>query len=139
RGVGPTRLARPESPRGSFRVRRSASRLRSSSPFAISPAMLAVTDLTYRIAGRTLLDGASVVVPAKAKAGLVGRNGTGKTTLFRLLAGEIAPESGTITLPARARIGRVAQEAPGTDETLLGFVLKADVERTGLLAEAETA
>jgi len=101
--------------------------------------MLAVTDLTYRIAGRTLFDRASVVVPAKAKAGLVGRNGTGKTTLFRLLTGEIAPESGTISLPARARIGRVAQEAPGTEESLLGFVLKADTERAALLAEAETA
>ncbi|MGZ5812715.1 MAG: ATP-binding cassette domain-containing protein, partial [Xanthobacteraceae bacterium] len=45
--------------------------------------MLALTDLTYRIGGRTLLDHATVALPAGAHVGLVGRNGTGKTTLFR--------------------------------------------------------
>ena len=101
--------------------------------------MLTVTDLTYRIAGRTLLEGASMTLPDGAKAGFVGRNGAGKTTLFKLIAGDIAPESGSIGLPRGARIGQVAQEAPGTEQSLIDFVLDADRERTALLAEAETA
>ena len=101
--------------------------------------MLVVTDLTFRIAGRTLLEGASVVIPTGAKAGFVGKNGTGKTTLFKLVTGEWAPESGTIQFPKAAKIGQVAQEAPGSAITLVDFVLAADKERAGLIAEAETA
>ena len=102
-------------------------------------AMLVVTDLTYRIAGRTLLDGASVTIPTGAKAGFVGKNGTGKTTLFKLLVGDIAPESGSISLPKGARIGQVAQEAPGNEVSLIDTVLAADTERASLIAETETA
>ncbi len=101
--------------------------------------MLTITDLTYRIAGRTLLDGATIMVPDGAKYGVVGRNGTGKTTLYNLICGELSPESGDISLSRGARIGRVAQEAPGTDESLISYVLKADTERAALLDEAETA
>jgi len=101
--------------------------------------MLVVSELTFRIAGRTLLEGASVVIPTGAKAGFVGKNGTGKTTLFKLVTGEWAPESGSIQFPKAAKIGQVAQEAPGSAITLLDFVLAADKERASLLAEAETA
>jgi len=100
--------------------------------------MLQITDLTYRIAGRALFEGASATLPAGAKCGFVGRNGTGKTTLFRLIAGETTPESGAVGVPKNVRIGQVAQEAPGTEDTLLDTVLAADAERTALLAAAET-
>lgn len=101
--------------------------------------MLIVQDVTYRIAGRTLLEDASVIVPTGAKVGFVGKNGTGKTTLFKLVTGDIAPESGTTSIPRGARVGQVAQEAPGSDITLIDFVLAADKERASLLVEAETA
>ena len=101
--------------------------------------MLHVNEVTYRIAGRTLLEGATIALPDGVKAGFVGRNGTGKTTLFRLVTGEIAPESGSIGLPRGVRIGQVAQEAPGTEQSLIDFVLAADIERAALLAEAEHA
>jgi ATP-binding cassette subfamily F protein 3 len=101
--------------------------------------MLVVNDLTFRIAGRTLIEGATVVVPTGAKAGLVGRNGTGKTTLFRLLTGEWSAESGDVRIPKGARIGQVAQEAPGSAISLIDFVLAADKERASLLLEAESA
>ena len=77
-------------------------------------------------------------MPAGAHVGLVGRNGTGKTTLFRIIAGEIMPEQGQVLISPRDRIGRLAQEAPNGPESLLDIVLQADAERTKLLAEAET-
>ena len=102
-------------------------------------AMLRIDDITYAVAGRPLLEQASAVVPEGHKVGVVGRNGTGKTTLFRLIRGELALESGAITLPKRARIGGVDQEVPGNEVSLLDTVLKADTERTELLAESEVA
>src|SRR5437868_6728572 len=101
--------------------------------------MLVLDDISVRVAGRLLLDGASARIPEDARVGLVGRNGIGKTTLFRAIAGEIGIEHGGINMPARARIGRLAQEAPSGPERLIDVVLAADTERTQLLAEAETA
>jgi ATP-binding cassette subfamily F protein 3 len=101
--------------------------------------MLQIADLTYRIAGRALFEHASVTVPAGRRAGLVGPNGTGKTTLLRLISGQIHPDDGAIDMPQRWRTAMVAQEAPGGEDSLLDTVLAADRERTALLAEAETA
>ena len=101
--------------------------------------MLHINDLTFRIGERLLIDGATIALPTGAHVGLVGRNGAGKTTLFRLIAGELVAESGAIKLPSHSRIGRVEQEAPGGPQTLIDFVLEADIERASLLAEAETA
>ncbi len=101
--------------------------------------MLHITDLTYRLGPRLLFDGASAALPTGARTGFVGRNGTGKTTLFRMIAGDLQPESGTLQIPSRMRLGQVEQEAPGGPTTLIDFVLEADRERAALLAEAETA
>jgi ATP-binding cassette subfamily F protein 3 len=100
--------------------------------------MLAINDLTLRIAGRTLLDHATVTVPSGARAGLVGRNGTGKTTLFRAITGDLQPDTGSIAIPKGLRIGQVAQEAPGTEDSLIDIVLAADTERADLMARADT-
>ncbi len=100
--------------------------------------MLQITDLTYRIGDRLLIDRASVTLPGKAKTGLVGRNGAGKSTLFKIITGDLSTETGSVQIPKRARIGQVAQEAPGTEDTLMEVVLAADKERSQLLAEAET-
>lgn len=101
--------------------------------------MLRISDISYSIEGRLLIDGASAVIPTGHKVGLVGRNGTGKTTLFKMIRGELALDSGEIRLPLRARIGGVAQEVPGNEVSLIDTVLAADTERAQLLAEAETA
>ncbi len=101
--------------------------------------MLHINGLTYRIGGRLLLEEASVAVPEGHKVGIVGRNGVGKSTLFRLILGEIPSESGTVTLPRNAKIGTVAQEAPGGPESLIDTVLAGDAELAALTAEAETA
>jgi len=97
--------------------------------------MLTISDLSLRVAGRLLLDHASLTLPAGTKAGLVGRNGTGKTTLFKAITGDLHSESGSVSIPKNTRIGQVAQEAPGTEEPLIEIVLKADRERDALLAE----
>ncbi|MEQ9673155.1 MAG: ABC-F family ATP-binding cassette domain-containing protein [Roseovarius indicus] len=101
--------------------------------------MLRIDDISYSVAGRPLLEHASAVIPEGHKVGMVGRNGTGKTTLFRLIRGELALEGGEITLPKRARIGGVDQEVPGNEVSLLDTVLKADTERAELLEESMTA
>ncbi|MDG6094860.1 ABC-F family ATP-binding cassette domain-containing protein [Acetobacter sp. AN02] len=102
-------------------------------------SLLLVSDLTLRIAGRTLLDEASLSVEPGRKVGLIGRNGAGKSTLLGAVAGDTQPDGGTIRLAARARLGRVKQEAPSGSATLLETVLAGDTERTALLEEAEHA
>jgi ATP-binding cassette subfamily F protein 3 len=101
--------------------------------------MLSINDISIRLAGRLLIDhGAAQIVPG-ARVGLVGRNGTGKSTLFKAIRGELATETGTITIPPRWRVGSLAQEAPDGPESLIEVVLKADLERDALLREADTA
>ena len=100
--------------------------------------MLALSDLSFTAWGRPFLQGASLGVPAGAKAGLVGRNGAGKSTLFRLILGEFSPQGGTITLP-KGRVVAVEQEHAATPQPLVEAVLAADTVRAGLLAELETA
>jgi ATP-binding cassette subfamily F protein 3 len=100
--------------------------------------MLHINDLTYRLGSRLLIDQATAAIPAGARVGLVGRNGTGKTTLFRIIQGELGTEGGGVSLPRGMRIGAVSQEAPGGPERLIDVVLAADSERAALMAEAET-
>jgi ATP-binding cassette subfamily F protein 3 len=101
--------------------------------------MLAITDLSIRLAGRLLIDQSSVQITPGSRVGMVGRNGTGKSTLFKVIRGELSAEHGTVTLPPRWRVGSLAQEAPNGPESLISVVLKADLERDALLAEAESA
>src|SRR6201992_3510400 len=101
--------------------------------------MRSITDIAVRLAGRLLIDHSSVQIVPGARVGMVGRNGTGKSTLFRAIRGELATENGTITVPPRWRIGSLAQEAPNGPESLISVVLKADLEREALLQEADTA
>ena len=101
--------------------------------------MLRISDIRYAVEGRPLFEGASAMIPDGHKVGLVGRNGTGKTTLFRLIRGELALEGGDISVPRGARIGGVAQEVPASETSLIDTVLAADTERAALLAEADRA
>ena len=101
--------------------------------------MLKINDISYSVEGRLLLENATAIIPAGHKVGVVGRNGTGKTTLFRLIRGELGLEGGSITLPRQAKIGGVAQEVPGNEVSLIDTVLAADLERATLLKESELA
>ncbi|MAN78885.1 MAG: glycosyl transferase family 1 [Magnetovibrio sp.] len=101
--------------------------------------MLHVNDMTFRLGGRVLFEKATLHLPQGRKMGLVGRNGTGKTTLFRMILGDAHPDEGSVRVRPSARIGTVTQEAPSGATSLLDTVLAADTERSALLAEAETA
>jgi len=101
--------------------------------------MLSITDISIRLAGRLLIDQSSAQIVPGARVGLVGRNGTGKSTLFKAFRGELPIESGTITIPPRWSVGSLAQEAPNGPESLVEVVLKADLERDALLREADGA
>ncbi len=105
--------------------------------------MLQIDSLTFNAWGRRFFDRASVTLPTGAKVGLVGRNGVGKSTLFKLITGELHADSGEIALPrvagAAARLAVVAQEHPATAVSLLDTILAADAERHALLGELEAA
>ena len=100
--------------------------------------MLILDNVTVRIAGRAILDGASAAIADGRKVGLVGRNGAGKTTLLRLILGEHESETGKVEYSKQWRIGSVAQEAPGGERSLLETVLAADSEREQLLQRLES-
>ncbi|HET9159293.1 MAG TPA: ABC-F family ATP-binding cassette domain-containing protein [Caulobacteraceae bacterium] len=101
--------------------------------------MLRISDLTFDAWGRRFFDRASATLPMNAKVGLVGRNGIGKSTLFKLILDEFHPGGGEIGLPKAARIGTVAQEHPATPVPLLDTVLQADVERESLMRRLDHA
>ncbi len=101
--------------------------------------MLSIQDLSYRIAGRTLLDNVSVNISAGHRVGLVGPNGAGKSTLFKIISGELASDGGRISLIKNATLGMVRQDLPDDETPIIDVVLAADVERTALMKEAETS
>jgi ATP-binding cassette, subfamily F, member 3 len=101
--------------------------------------MLQIDNLVFDSWGRRFFDQASVTIPDGTKVGLVGRNGVGKSTLFKLIVGELAAQEGDILLPKAAKIGSVDQEHPATPVTLLDTILAADTRREALNAELETA
>ncbi|HKS61703.1 MAG TPA: ABC-F family ATP-binding cassette domain-containing protein [Xanthobacteraceae bacterium] len=101
--------------------------------------MLQIDNLVFNGWGRRFFDGASVSLPVGAKVGLVGRNGVGKSTLFKLILGELHADSGEVSLPKAARVASVDQEHPATPVSLIDTILAADTEREALNAALETA
>jgi len=90
--------------------------------------MLTVTDLTYRIAGRALLENTSLTLPDGHHAGLVGRNGTGKSTLFAAILGELHADKGNVSVLKNLAIATVAQETPALPDAAIEFALDGDFE-----------
>ncbi len=101
--------------------------------------MLDINDITLRFSGRLLFNAASAHISDGQKVGLTGRNGTGKTTLFRLILGHLTPDDGEINITKGQKIATVDQEISNIDISLIDFVLQADIQRTALLNELEKA
>ena len=103
--------------------------------------MLTISNLDYQVEARPLFESASAQISAGWKVGLVGRNGTGKSTLLRLIREDVErpTRDAAIQLNTGARLGWVAQEVAPTADTILDVVLAADTERHALMQESETA
>ena len=80
-----------------------------------------------------------MLIPVGAKVGIAGRNGVGKSTLFKIIMGELQADGGQIEMPRASRIGAVAQEHPATPVSLIDTILEADTVRAELYAALETA
>src|SRR4030042_584666 len=82
--------------------------------------MIKIINLTKSFGKQILFDNITVSINRGERVGLVGRNGHGKTTLFRIIIGEELPDSGEVAIPRNYRIGYVTQQLIFTEETVLG-------------------
>ena len=99
--------------------------------------MLNLSDITVRLGGRTIIDGAPAQLPPRGRIRRIGRHGAGTSTRVRVVAGQLEPDGGTVSMPRGSRIGYLAQEAPAGIATPFETVLAADIERAALMAESE--
>ena len=97
--------------------------------------MIVLKNLVLRRGPKVVLDGASVTLNPGEKAGLVGRNGAGKSSLFALLTGRLSADAGDFAMPPRWRLAEVAQQMPETAQPATAFVLEGDTR----LMEVEAA
>lgn len=100
--------------------------------------MLSVSNLTYKIGPRTIIENATITVMDGWRVGVIGHNGAGKSTLFKLISGDLHADGGTISMSERQRFGMVRQDIPETDTPLIDIVLGAHEEMAQLWREAET-
>ncbi len=103
--------------------------------------MIRIQDLTLQRGPQRLLENAELTLHAGQKAGLIGANGAGKSSLFALLRGELSPDSGDCRLPADWRIAHMRQEIEtlerlAVDYVLDGDLLLRDVQQQLIAAEA---
>ena len=100
--------------------------------------MLSISNLTYRIGGRIIIDNASLNVTDGWRVGVIGVNGAGKSTLFKLISGDLQSDGGSVSFSGRQRFGMVRQDIPETDTPLIDLVLAANEEMATLWHRAET-
>ena len=102
--------------------------------------MLTITDLSLQRGGVWLLENVNLTVQPGQRVAIVGANGAGKSSLFQLLLGQLAPEQGSVALPGGCRIAHMAQEVAASSRSARDFVLDGDTELRRMeraLAEAE--
>ena len=90
--------------------------------------MLSFNNLSLRRGTNLLFEDVSFTVHRDNKVGLVGANGTGKTSLFKMIQGEIDSDEGDFKYPPDLKISCLAQEVPGTDELALSYVMSGDLK-----------
>ena len=104
--------------------------------------MIRLSQVTLRRGTKTLLEGADVALNPGDRIGLIGANGSGKTSLFALLRGELHADQGEVDYPPNWRVAYVAQETPALERAALEYAIDGDTTLRRLeagLAEAETA
>ena len=101
--------------------------------------MLSFNNLELVLGGKTLFDDISLTIHHHQKVGLVGANGTGKTSLFKIIKKEIEVDQSTVSFPSDLRISYLAQEVKGTDEIALDYVLSGDSNLIDIQKKIEKA
>ena len=101
--------------------------------------MLSFNNLELVLGGKTLFDDVSLTIHHHQKVGLVGANGTGKTSLFKIIKKEIEVDQSTVSFPSDLRISYLAQEVKGTDEVALDYVLSGDSNLIDIQKKIENA
>ena len=101
--------------------------------------MIVLSDITLRRGSQKLLSGVSISIHPGQKVGLTGANGTGKSSLFAMLLGELGQDEGNLSIPPNWVVAHVAQETPSSDITALNYVLQGDKEYIELHKKLETA
>ncbi|MFD0739154.1 ABC-F family ATP-binding cassette domain-containing protein [Lysobacter koreensis] len=98
--------------------------------------MIAFRDFALRRGERLLLSKVDLTLQAGWRVGVIGRNGTGKSSLFAAVQGELESDVGNLDMPSRVRMAAVAQETPALDDPALDFVLSGDAQvHSVLMAE----
>ncbi|MBL4589108.1 MAG: ABC-F family ATP-binding cassette domain-containing protein [Alphaproteobacteria bacterium] len=100
--------------------------------------MLTVSNLTYKVGHRTILEDCGVTIMDGWKVGVVGINGAGKSTLFKLISGDLQADDGVISMAVEQRLGMVRQDIPETDTSLIDLVLEANEDMAALWKATET-
>ena len=104
--------------------------------------MIRFTRITLRRGAKVLLEDADVALNPGDKIGLIGANGTGKSSIFAMLRGELHADQGDVDYPARWRVAHVAQETPALDRAAIEYAIDGDTTLRRLeteLAAAEAA
>ena len=101
--------------------------------------MIILKGVTLRRSAKVVLDNASATLNPGEKAGLVGRNGAGKSSLFALLNGTLHEDAGDFSIPAQWRMAQVAQDMPETEQSATDFVIEGDTALTAAQAEVHAA
>ncbi|MAS88109.1 MAG: glycosyl transferase family 1 [Micavibrio sp.] len=100
--------------------------------------MLNISDLSYQIGNRTIIENGNITVMDGWRVGVIGHNGAGKSTLFKLISGDLKPDGGIVSYSDGQRLGMVRQDIPETDDSLLDIVLAANTEMAALWKQTET-
>jgi len=101
--------------------------------------MLSFTNLALRRGPNLLFEDASFVIHRDKKVGLIGANGAGKTSLFKMITGELDVEEGYLDYPHDLRISYLAQEVPGTDKVAVQYVLEGDKQLIAIQQKIKSA
>jgi len=101
--------------------------------------MLIFRDLSLRRGGRVLVEGVELRIHAGMKVGLTGANGTGKSSLFALIRGELQADTGELRIATRLTIAHVAQETPDSGQAAIEYVMDGDPELRALQARIRAA
>jgi ATP-binding cassette, subfamily F, member 3 len=101
--------------------------------------MLTITDLSLQRGGVWLLESVNLTIQPGQRVAIVGANGAGKSSLFQLLLGQLAPEQGSASLPGGCRIAHMAQEVMASRRSARDFVLDGDIDLRRLEAALAAA